>query len=107
MFDDPLVKIKDMNKMAKGIGKDVARNMNIPLDEFKAYIKPKEIKSIIKQYCIEKEDDYLINTVILKKIFSTVNSWVVGIQMSKLAGENKIEVYWDCDQNCAVFKNKE
>lgn len=107
MYDDRLVKIKNIDKMSKGVGKDVARNMGIRLRDFKHFIKPREIKSIIVQYAIEKDDGLYISPLILEKIFTTVNSWVIGIQMCKLAVENKMEVYWDEEQNCAVFENKE
>jgi hypothetical protein len=93
--------------MSKCIGKDIANNMDIPLRELKHYIKPSEIQSIIKQYCIIQEEHCLINSIILQKIFDTVNNWVVGIKMSKLAGENKMDVFWDDDKNCMTFKNKE
>lgn len=103
-MDDDLVIIKDMNKMSKHIGKDVARNLSIPISEFKEYIKPKEIKSLIKQYSINKQEDYLINTLILQKIYSEVNNWVLGISLSKMASEGKLETSWDSEQNCMLFE---
>jgi hypothetical protein len=107
MFDDPLIAIKNINKMSKHIGRDIAKKMEISLSEFKYYIKPKEIRSIIRQYAIHKNENLLINACILQKVFDTISQWVIGIQISKLASEDKMEVYWDDDKNCPIFKNKE
>jgi hypothetical protein len=106
MHDDPLIEIKCINKMSKHIGKDVAKNMNIPLDELKQYIKPKEIKSIILQYSIVKNGKALINAFILQKVFREVNNWILGIQLSKMAAKGELEALWDDEQNCMVFSSK-
>lgn len=107
MFDDPLVSIKNMNKMSKHIGKDIAKNMGIPLKELKDYIKPSEIRSIIQQYCIRKDSECMINTLILKKVFQEVNNWVLGIQLCKMASNGQLDAVWDGDQNCIIFETKE
>lgn len=106
MDKEPLVIIKDLKKTAKYIGKDVAKNRGIPLDEFTNYIKPKEIASIIKQYCIEKNGKYLINTKILQRIFTEVHDWVLGITLCKMATKDLIETYWDDKLNCMTFSPK-
>lgn len=102
-MDDNLVKIKNINKMSKHIGKDIAINLNIPLSEFREYIKPSEVKSLIKQYSIKKDDKYMINTLILQKIFSEVNNWVLGISLCKMAVDGKLETSWDNEENCMLF----
>jgi uncharacterized protein Yka (UPF0111/DUF47 family) len=107
MNDDPLVTIKNINQMSKHIGKDIANNMGIPLSEFKHYIKPKEIRSIIKQYSVKKDEEDMINTTILQKIFNEVNNWVLGIQLCKMAVDNKLDSCWDTEQNCIIFEAKE
>ena len=107
MFDDPLVAIKNVNKMSKHIGKDVAKHMGIPLSELKDYIKPKEIRSILQQYCIPQEDRLMINTLILKKIFQEVNNWVLGIQLCKMASNGQLEACWNDEENCMIFETKE
>jgi hypothetical protein len=106
MHDDPLVEIKCINKMSKHIGKDVAKNMNIPLSELKEYIKPKEIKSIILQYAVVQRGKALLNAFILQKIFKEVNNWILGIQLSKMASKGDLEASWDEEQNCMVFSSK-
>lgn len=106
MEKDPYVIIKNINKTAKYIGKDVAKNRGIPLKEFTSYIKPKEIVSIIKQYAIKKNNKYLMNTEILQKVFTEVHDWVLGITLCKMATKNLIETYWDDKLNCMTFSPK-
>lgn len=104
--DDPMLKIMSLKKISKYIGRTVSDEMLIPLDEMKNFIKPKEICSIVKQFSIKKDDDYLINTLILTKIFSEVKNWVLGIQLAQMASEGELEAMWDCDENCMIFKSK-
>lgn len=107
MKRDPLVAIKNIKRTAKYIGKDVAKNREIPLDELSSYIKPKEIVSIIKQFAIEKDGMYLINTKILQKIFTEVHDWVLGVNLSRLASKDIIDTYWDDQLNCMTFSQKD
>lgn len=104
MYNDPLVKIKNITRMSKHIGKDVAKSMSIPIDELKNFIRPKEIKSIIQQYSIKKEDEYHINSLILKKVFNEVNNWILGIQLCGMAVRGELETCWDSEQNCMIFE---
>jgi hypothetical protein len=105
MYNDPMVQIKDIRKMSRHIGRDVAHNMDIPLDEFRTYIKPKEVRSLIRQYCVEKNGEYLINAMILQKIFKEINDWVLGIKLCKMASSGDLAASWDEDKNCMVFGN--
>lgn len=105
MSNDPLMRIKSIKKVAKHIGRDIATEMMIPLKEMKEYIKPKEVASIVKQYAIYKDGDYLMNTIILQKIFGEVKNWVLGIQLAKMAASGKMDTLWDNEQNCMVFKS--
>jgi hypothetical protein len=102
-MDDNLVKIKNLNRMAKHIGRDVAMSLSMPLSEFKEYITPKEVKSLIKQYSIYQDDKFMINGLILQKIFTEVNNWVLGINLCKMAVAGQIETSWDSEQNCMLF----
>jgi len=105
MSNDPLMRIKNIKKIAKHIGRDIATEMMIPLKEMKEYIKPKEVASIVKQYAIYKDGDYLMNSIILQKIFGEVKNWVLGIQLAKLASSGKMDTIWDDEQNCMIFKS--
>lgn len=103
--DDPLLKLKSIKKISKHIGRDVANNMLIPIEEMKDYIKPKEVASIVKQYCIYENSSYHINTMILQKIFNEVKNWVLGIQLAKMASKGQLDTIWDDEKNCMIFKN--
>jgi hypothetical protein len=108
MAKDPLVKIKNMVKAAKHLGRDAAMKRGIPISEFKNYITPKEVLSIIKQYAIMDDNgDYMLNHKLLMKICEVVDSWILGIELSKLASTDQLETYWDDNKNCMVFKYKE
>jgi len=107
MEKDPLVAIKNLKRTAKYIGKDVAKNRGIPISEFSDYIKPKEIVSLIKQFAVEKDDKYLINTTLLQKIFTEVHDWVLGVTLSKMASKDLIETYWYETLNFITFAPKE
>lgn len=110
MYDydnDPLMKIKNIKKLSKHIGRDIAKEMLIPIEEMKDYIKPKEIGSIIKQYSIKKNNAHMMNSMILSKIFTEVKNWVLGIQLAKMASSGKLDTMWDCEENCMIFKSKD
>lgn len=100
---DDLVRIKDINLMSKRIGRDVAMKMSIPLNELKNYIRPREIKAIIYQYCPKQNGFHMVNAQIAHKIHSEVKKWVFGIYMCKMAASGKIEAEWDSDTNSIVF----
>lgn len=106
MSNDPLMKIKSIKNVAKHIGRDIAKEMMIPIQEMKDYIKPKEIASIIKQYSVYKNGDYFMNTMILQKVFTETKNWVLGIQLAKMAASDKMDTMWDEEQNCMIFKSK-
>ena len=104
---DNLVKIKDLTRAAKHLGKDIAKQRKIPLGKFKEYITVNEVKNIIKQFGLQDEDgNVLINYKILHKICEEINVWVLGIELSKLAALDSIETYWDDERNCMVFSYK-
>lgn len=106
-MDNNLVKIKNLSKAAKHLGKDIAKQRKIPLSKFKEYITPREVKNIIKQYAVQNEyGDYLINYKLLHKICSEIDKWVLGIEISKLASLDCVETYWDDEKNCMIFSYK-
>lgn len=106
MNDNKMMKVKSIKRIAKHIGKDVANEMLIPIEEMGDFIKPKEISSLIKQYCVRQDSDYLMNANILQKIFTEVKNWVLGIQLAKMASDDKMDAMWDDEENCMIFKSK-
>lgn len=106
MQDDPLMKIKNLRKMSKHIGREIANEMLIPLEEMTQFIKPSEIKSLVKQYSVYSNKEYLINTMGLQKVFTEAKNWILGIQLAKMASANEIEAVWDDEQNCMIFNKR-
>jgi hypothetical protein len=104
---DKLVKIKNLTRAAKHLGKDIAKQRKIPLNKFKEYITVKEIKNIIRQYALQDEDNgLLMNYKILHRICEEINTWVLGIELAKLASLDSVETYWDSEKNCMIFSYK-
>ena len=104
---DKLVKIKNLTSAAKHLGKDIAKQRKIPINKFKEYITVKEIKNIIRQYALQDEDnELLMNYKILHRICEEINTWVLGIELAKLASLDSVETYWDDQKNCMVFSYK-
>ena len=104
---DKLVKIKNLTRAAKHLGKDIAKQRKIPLNKFREYITVKEIKNIIRQYALQDEDNgLLMNYKILHRICEEINTWVLGIELAKLASLDSVETYWDSEKNCMIFSYK-
>ena len=101
---DKLVKIKDINKMARHLRKDIASQQAVTIKELKDFITQEETISLIKQYSKKNRNgDYLINTKILDKIFTEMYNWILGVELCKLASNGVFDVYWNDDENCMTF----
>jgi hypothetical protein len=103
-MQDKLVKIKNIQKMARHIRRDVAKHHEIPLKELKDLITQNEVVSLIKQY--SQSDDLgnlLINCEMLDKVFKEVYTWMVGIEISRLASAGTFDVYWNSDKASMTF----
>ena len=101
---DKLVKIKDINKMARHLRKDIASQQAVTIKELKDFITQEETISLIKQYSKKNRNgDYLINTKILDKIFTEMYNWILGVEVCKLASNGVFDVYWNDDENCMTF----
>lgn len=109
---DNLVKIKDIEKMAKHIRRDVAKQHGISIKELTPkYIKQSEVVAIINQLAKrDEEDNLLVNCKILDNIFSEVYNWIVGIEVAQLASSGELEAYWNDEKQMMTFslaKSKE
>ncbi|NDC96199.1 hypothetical protein EBZ38_17440 [bacterium] len=103
-MQDKLVKIKDIDKMARHIRKDIAKQQGVPIKELKFHITQNEMISLIRQYAKVNEDgEAMVNCVILDKIFKEAYNWIVGIEISKLASKGIFDVYWSDEKNSMVF----
>ena len=47
-----------------------------------------------------------MNYKILHRICEEINTWVLGIELAKLASLDSVETYWDDQKNCMVFSYK-
>lgn len=103
-MQDKLVRIKDIEKMARHIRKDVASQQGVPIKELKFYITQNEVISLIRQYAkVDKNGQLMVNCAILDKIFKEVYNWIVGVEISKLASKGDFDVYWSDEKNSMVF----
>ena len=103
-MQDKLVKVKDLEKMARHIRKDIASQQGIPLKELKFYITQNEVVSLIRQYAQTGDSgELMVNCSILDKIFKEVYNWIVGVEISKLASKGNFDVYWSDEKNSMVF----
>ena len=101
---DKLVKIKDIDKMARHLRRDIASQQSVTIKELKNFITQNETISLIRQYSKQnKNGDYLINTKILDKIFTEMYNWILGVELCQLASKGMFDVYWDDKQNCMTF----
>jgi hypothetical protein len=101
---DKLVKIKDIERMARHLRKDIASQQAVNIKELKQFITQDETVSLIKQYSKKNDKgDLLVNTKILDKIFQEMYNWIVGIEISKLASKGVFDVYWNDEQNQMTF----
>ena len=100
-------KIKYINKMAKHLGKIVAKTHDFRYEELKAYISVKNIKNMIKMRG-EKDQygKYYITEDQVHLIMEDILDWLVGRDIARLAADDKIDSYWDSEKDCMIFKSK-
>ena len=99
--------IKSLNGMAKGLGKQVARDNGFSKKELHSYINVSNIVGILKQYCNTKNKKFYIDDKNIEKAYQDIHHWLVGVDLAKHAASDTIDCYWDSDKDCMVFKNKE
>lgn len=103
-MQDKLVRIKDIEGMARHIRRDIAKKHKIKLKELKHFITQNEIVSLIRQYSqVDDNSELLVNCKIVDQIFKEAYSWIVGIEISRLAAAGTFDVYWNDDKNSMVF----
>lgn len=98
--------IKNMMGFCKTIGFTVADEIGMSPKEFKNYIKPSNVRKIAEQYCTKKGRSYFIEEEKIDDIYEDTRNWVIGIDLAKLAAQDKLECYWDDDINQMVFQKK-
>jgi len=102
-----MLRIKNLNKFAKHIGKSVAMDAGFDIQDLKKYISVKNIKGIIYQYSeMDEQGNRLISEDMLNNICSDIFEWLIGVDLARMASEDIIDCAWDSEHNCMVFSNK-
>ena len=104
---DPLHRIKDIKRLAKHLAKNVAVDCGFTIDELKQFMTVKNAINIIKEKAQKDENgDFLINTKILETICLEISGWLLGVNLARLASDDKLDCYWDDSKDCMVFRKK-
>lgn len=101
-----IYEIKSLNGMAKGLGKQVAKDNGFSKKELHSYINVSNIVGIIKQYCRTKGKKFYIDDGDIEKAYAEVHQWLVGVDLARLAANDTIDCYWDNEKDCMKFKGK-
>jgi hypothetical protein len=88
--------ITRVNEFAKKIGKVVAKEIYMSMDELKKSISVKNIKGIIYEYSDTSEEGYpILTTSQLNMVCEDIFSWLAGVRLAKEAADDKLECYWN------------
>ena len=73
------------------------------------YITIQNVINMVNENCLghDEHDRPLLNEELNNQVYENIISWINGVGLSKLAGQNLIECAWDDDQNDFVFWKKE
>jgi hypothetical protein len=103
-----IYEIKNLNHFAKKLGKLVAKDAGFTQKELKESIKVVHIKNLICQYCNgHKNGKLLIDENNTSIICSEIFSWLIGVDLAKMAAQDILDCYWDDNLNEMVFKHKD
>jgi|TARA_B100001559_G_scaffold225393_1_gene189367 hypothetical protein len=102
-----MFEITQLGPMAKKLGKAIAKDGNFTVEELKEYIKVSNIKQIIKEFSMIRDGKLYIDEDGMEQAAEQVYNWLIGVDLAKLAGEDLVDCYWDSEQNCMTFENKE
>lgn len=108
MGKDPLHRVKHLKKMAKFMAKNVALDCGFSINELKQYMTVRNAVNIIRENA-KKDDDgnLLVNEKIIEKIHFEISSWLIGVNLAKMAAQDLLECFWDDKKNCMVFSKKD
>lgn len=93
-----------MNGFSKKILSIACNDIGIDEVEYKNYINIDNVKQIVKMHSEESEDDFYVNDDVIEKICDELQNWVLGVQLSKMCSEGKLDCYWDDEADCMIFK---
>ena len=101
-----IYEIKSLNSFSKSLGKQVAKQSGFSKNELINYITVKNIKQMVRLHASKQKGKMYIDEKRTLKICGEIFDWLVGVDLAKLAAQDKLECYWDDKKNTMVFKKK-
>ena len=105
--DDEINRFDDLHKFSTKLAKFVARSSGYTIKELKAYIRPVNVKKIVKKYSKFVDDHYIMTEDQAHEACEEILDWLVGVELAKLAADDVLDCYWDDETNQPIFKAKQ
>tara|TARA_R100000278_G_scaffold53223_2_gene44645 strand:+ start:684 stop:1007 length:324 start_codon:yes stop_codon:yes gene_type:complete len=99
-------KFKDIRKFSLKIGKFVARSAGYTIKELRSFINVSNVEGIVRNHATMEEDYFTLSEKQAENICDEILDWLVGVEIAKMAAEDKLDCYWDDEINEMVFKGK-
>lgn len=102
-----IYRIKNLEKFIKATIKGICELNGYDKKEIKKYIDKNNIQCLMKKYVYtDTDNEIFISDKDTVKLYDDVREWIVGVELSKIAGQDLIECYWDDENNCMKFYHK-
>ncbi len=92
-------RFKNVNRLAKIMGKAVAKDADFSFQELKKYINVSNIRQMILRRAKKFDDHYELDTKELYDIGSEIFDWLVDTELVSLAADGAFDCYWDSERN--------
>tara|TARA_B100000902_G_C27254687_1_gene887179 strand:- start:365 stop:703 length:339 start_codon:yes stop_codon:yes gene_type:complete len=104
-----MYEIKNLNKFAKRIGLEVAKDAGFKKKQLTEWISVKSIKEIIKENASRKlgSDSLYVSRRQAENICEDIFGWLAGMNLAKLAADDILDCWWDDEKDCMVFQKKD
>ena len=99
-------KFKNKRKFSFKIGKFVARSAGYTIKELKSFINVGNIEGMVRHHAEMEGDSFTLSEKQAEKICDEILDWLVGVELAKIAAEDRLDCYWDDERNEMVFKGK-
>lgn len=99
-------KFKDIRKFSLKIGKFVARSAGYTVKELRSFINVSNVEGIVRHHATMEEDSFTLSERQAEKICDEILDWLIGVELAKMAADDRLECYWDDEANEMVFKGK-
>lgn len=96
-----------MNRLAKILGKTVAKDADYSHSDLKRYISVGNIKNIIQKHIRkDKSGRTVISSNGISDSMGEIFDWLTSREIASLAAQDKIDCFWDSEKNQMMFQNK-